>query len=106
METNITFQYKPEGKRPDDITLTDVLSPLTAGSVIPNIGDIVTIQLASTLREFQGEEAGEFKSFQVVGRNFIYNSQDGRGSGKFIRCDIYIIVTDVADDVIGVDIKC
>ena len=105
METNITFQYKPEGKRPDDITLTDVLSPLGAGSAVPNIGDIVTIQLASTLREFQDEQAGNFKSFQVIGRNFAYNSQDGRGSEKFIRCDIYIIVTDVADDVIGFDIK-
>jgi hypothetical protein len=105
METSITFQYKPEGKRPDDITLTDVPSPLAAGSAVPNIGDIVTIQLASTLREFQGEQAGNFKSFQVIGRNFIYNSQDGRGSEKLISCNIYIIVTDVSDDVIGVDTK-
>ncbi|MFN9645853.1 MAG: hypothetical protein ACK6BG_12225 [Cyanobacteriota bacterium] len=68
METNIVFQYKPESKMPDDITLTDVLSPLAAGSAVPSIGDIVTLQLASTLREFQGELAGNFKSFQVIGR--------------------------------------
>jgi hypothetical protein len=105
METNVVFQYKPKGKRPDDITLTDVLSPLTGGSVAPTIGDIVTIQLASTLREFQGEEEANFKSFQVVGRNFTYYSENGSGGGKLIRCDIYVIVTDVAADVIGVDIK-
>lgn len=105
MDTYITFQYKPEGKRPDDITLTDVHTLLTAGSVVPGVGDIVTIQLASTLREFQGEREGSFRSFQVIGRNFAYNTEDGRGSEKFIRCDIYIIVTDVDDDVVGVDIK-
>ena len=105
METNIKFQYKPEGERPDSITLTDVASPLAAGSAVPNIGDIVIIQLNSTLREFQGEQAGNFKSFQVIGRNFAYTSQDGAGSEKFICCDICIIVTDVADDVIGVDTK-
>jgi hypothetical protein len=31
METSITFQYKPEDQKPDDITLTDVPSPLAAG---------------------------------------------------------------------------
>jgi hypothetical protein len=105
METNITFRYKPEGKSLDDTTLSDAMSPLAAGSAVPNIGDIVTIQLASTLREFQGEQAGNFKSFQVIGRNFAYHSQDGRGSEKLIHCNICIIVTDVADNIIGVDTK-
>jgi hypothetical protein len=105
LQTSITFQYKPAGKRPDDITLTDVMSPVTAGSAIPNIGDIVTVQLASTLREFKDVERGSHRPFQVIGRNFMYATEDGMGSGKSTHCTIYIIVTDVADDVPGVDIK-
>jgi len=105
LQTSTTFQYKPAGKRPDDITLTDVMSPVTAGSAIPNIGDIVTVQLASTLREFKDVERGSHRPFQVIGRNFMYATEDGMGSGKSTHCTIYIIVTDVADDVPGVDIK-
>lgn len=105
MDTYITFQYKPKGKRPDDITLTDVLTKLDASSQVPIIGDIVTLQLASNIREFQTSQPGNFHNFQVVGRNFVCSTEDGLGSGKLKRCDIFIIVTDVNDDVIGVDIK-
>lgn len=105
MDTYINFQYKPKGKRPDDITLTAVSTKLEANSQIPVVGDIVTLQLASNSLEFRNLEPGTFRSFQVAGRNFICTTEDGLGKQSITRCDIYIIVTDVDKDVIGVDIK-
>ncbi len=110
METYITFQYKPEGRRPDDITLSDVPTLLPKGSMLPNIDDIVTIELASVAREFQNEQVGNLKQFQVGGRHFVYVAEDKIGSKgekvkTFTHCNIVVVVTDVDDDIIGSDIK-
>jgi hypothetical protein len=105
METYINFQYKAEGKRPDDITITDVPTQLIGTYCVPSVGDIVNLQIASNIKEFKDKTPGSFCRFQVIGRQFQYCTKDGMGKSEIDRCDIYIIVSDVNNDVPGYDIK-
>lgn len=105
MDTYINFQYKAKGKRPDDITITDVSTQLIGTYCVPNVGDIVSLQIASNIKELKEKTPGSFHKFQVIGRQFQYVTKDGQGKSQIDRCDIYIIVGDVGEDIPGYDIK-
>lgn len=82
---------------PDDITLPDVLTELDARDSVPNVGDIVTM-----LPQPPATGLTEFRSFKVVARNFVY-AYESAESARLGYCDVFLIVTDAADDELGVD---
>ncbi len=105
MQTRFVFQYKPKHGRPDEMTLAPTMHEVHSDMLVPSIGDIVTLQLASNAREFQTEQVGILKSFIVAGRHFMMVTDGMQPHEPLVNCDIVIIVTDVDDDVIGVDFK-
>lgn len=98
MRTRIMFQYVvPGATKPDDLTLPDILSDLEAGDA-PNIGDLVTVQPSSPDGRIMPIE-----TYKVVARNFLYTQQGG-GSSELIDCQIFVMVTDAAEEEIGFNI--
>jgi len=96
MRTRVMFQYVAPGTtKPDDLTLPDVLSELEAGDAAPNIGDLVTMQPSSPDGQIM-----PFETYKVVARHFLY-TQEGGGSSLLIDCQIFVMVTDAAEDEIG-----
>ena len=105
MRTRFQFQYKPKHGRPDEMTLAATMHEVYSGMIVPNIGDIVTLPLSSNTREFRDEQVGNLKQFIVAGRHFVMVTDGMQPYEPLVNCDIVIIVTDVDDDVIGVDFK-
>jgi hypothetical protein len=106
--TDLTFQYlAPDAAQPDDITFTDVQTALPPGAQVPAVGDIVTLQI-STPRN-PSERRWVFESFKVVGRNFVYSNATASGgtlaSGAIIHNVIYIIVSDLTGNEIGLNFR-
>lgn len=103
MKTRITFQYQAPGQsKPDDITLTDVMSELSPGSSVPMPGDIVSMQVC-----WPEEDRNKFKAFRVLARHFMYTHEHvdvggSDGIGKISDCQIFVVVTDADDDEPGV----
>ncbi|MEP0885824.1 hypothetical protein NDI49_30305 [Trichocoleus sp. ST-U3] len=92
MKIDIKFQYlAPGASRPDDKTLPNGALEIDNNNVIPALGDIISIS-----------DKNGFRSFKVAGRNFVYGYTL---SGEVAGCTVFITVTDVSEDEIGVDIK-
>lgn len=92
MKIDIKFQYlAPGASRPDDRTLPDGAIEVNNNNVIPALEDIVSIS-----------DNNGFRSFKVIGRNFVYGYTS---IGEVAGCTVFITVTDVSEDEIGVDIK-